>query len=59
MSKSNGFSPFSLCCSEFVYARKDKDVTMLLLALQMLAVMKVAVVPLLALRCGMSVFVFA
>ena len=55
----NGFSPFSLRCSEFVYARKDEDVAMLLLALRTLAEMKVAVVPLLASRCGMSMFVFA
>ena len=55
----NGFSLFSLCCSEFVYARKDEDVAMLLLALRALAEMKVAVVPLLASRCRMSVFVFA
>ena len=46
----NGFSPFSLRCSEFVYARKDEDVTMLLLALRTLAEMKVAVVPLCWLR---------
>ena len=55
----NGFSPFSLRCSECMCACKDEDVVMLLLALRMLTEMKVVVVPLLALRCGMSMFVFA
>ena len=53
----NGFSPFSLHCSECVCACKDEAVAMLLLALQMLAEMKVMVVPLLASCCGMSLFV--
>jgi hypothetical protein len=36
----NGFLPFSLHCSEFVNARKEEDVAMLLLALRTLAEMK-------------------